>query len=579
MAWVAAAAIGAIALAAGFGVGRRGAAPPPASASAVPTSFQQLTIAAGGEGQPSIAPDGESFVYVAGNRTSPDIFLQRIGGRKAVNLTADCAKADSEPAFSPDGRQIAYRSECSGGGLFVMGATGESPRKVSDVGYAPAWSPDGHEIAYVTEQVIIPWARSTTSTLWAVDVQTGKKRKVSDHDAVQPAWSPDGKRIAFWGLTGETSSRDLFTVAADGSQSAVSAVVAVTNDADLDWSPVWEPSGRGLYFSSTRGGTFNLWRIPVDVGTGRAAGPPVPVTVPSSWAGWISISRDGKRLIYTDRNARTVVRRAALDPVTGKVGAPVAVPLGTVEVTDDVNLSPDGSLLVFSNAGVPAHLFVVHADGSGLVQLTDGPFRDRQASFSPDGREVAFQTTRFSNSLAVVHTDGSGLREVPGSGFSAWFPHWTPDGKRLIGGSRGGMFSIPVEGGTGTPLGALTDGRNFWPTSISNDGRMIIGTVFDAAGTTLGIGTIANPEGTFHLVSPVTDYVGVIFLPDGKRFIYVEGNRLLLTEVSGGTPHEIVAAAPDKFVGSVSVSQDGRSIAWLEVSDESDIWMATLPAQ
>ena len=577
--WVVAAGIGALALAAGFGLGRgRGAAS--ASAGIPSISFQQLTLSAGGEGQPSISPDGESFAYVAGRSEATDIFFQRIGGRKAVNLTADCAKADGEPAFSPDGRQIAYRSECSGGGIFVMGATGESPRKVSDVGYAPAWSPDGREIAYVTEGVVMPWARSTTSTLWAVDVQTGKKRKISDHDAAQPAWSPDGKRIAFWGLPAKTAVRDLYTVAADGSQPAEADAVPVTNDPDLDWSPAWDPTGRALFFSSTRGGTFNLWRVPVDPSTGRVTGSPVAVTVPSSWAGWISLSRDGKRLIYTDRNARTTVWRAALDPGAGKLsGAPVAIPLGTVEVTDDVNISPDGKQIVFSNAGVPAHLFVAHADGSGLVQLTDGPYRDRQASFSPDGRSLVFQTTRPAGSLAVVQTDGSGLREIPSAGPNAWFPHWTPDGKRLIAGSFDGMFALDPEHGPIVPFGALSDGRNFWPTSISSDGGTVLGTVFDAAGTPLGIGTVAYPAGGFRMVVPMAAYTGVVFLPDGKRFLYGDRNRLMVADIAGGTPREVAAGPSDKIILAVAVSLDGRGVAWLETSDESDIWMATLGSQ
>ena len=72
-----------------------------------------------------------------------DVFVQRVGGHNPINLTPDCAKDDTGPAFAPDGERIAFHSECEGGGVFVMGATGESRRKVADAGHDPAWSPDG----------------------------------------------------------------------------------------------------------------------------------------------------------------------------------------------------------------------------------------------------------------------------------------------------------------------------------------------------------------------------------------------------------------------------------------------------
>ena len=62
------------------------------------------------------------------------------------NLTKDSPADDTQPAFSPDGERIAFRSEREGGGIFLMGATGESVIRVSDLGYSPSWSPDGGQI-------------------------------------------------------------------------------------------------------------------------------------------------------------------------------------------------------------------------------------------------------------------------------------------------------------------------------------------------------------------------------------------------------------------------------------------------
>ena len=580
--WMLIGGIALTALAGGWLAGNwRGDAPAVAVPSGAPSYFQQLTISPGGEGQPSISPDGESFVYVAGPIWTSDIFSQRIGGRKPVNLTADCAKADSEPAFSPDGRSIAYRSECSGGGIFVMGATGESPRKVSDIGYAPAWSPDAREIAYVTEQVLWPWARSTTSTLWAVDVDTGKRRKISEHDAAQPAWSPDGKRIAFWGLPeGGKAHRDLYTVAANGTQLADAEAVAVTSDPDLDWSPAWAPDGKSIYFSSTRGGTYNVWRIPVDP-AGRATAAPTALTAPSSWVGWISLSRDGRKLIFVDRNARMSILRAPFDAVAGKLaGTPQPIPLGTIEVADDFDVSPDGSMIHFANSGLPQHLFLIRADGTGLVQLTDGPYRERQGNFSPDGNWIVFQTTRFASAFGLIRTDGSGLRELPSAGPNGWFPNWTPDGRRIVFGSREGPQVMHVEGDNPrVAIGTHSKDRNLWPTSISADGRTALGSVFDAGGVPLGVGTLSLVDGTLQMIRPDPDVVRLAFLPDGQRYAFALNNRILVSDLSGAHEHGIVTAAPDRQINNMAISRDGKWIVWLESADESDIWMATLENQ
>ena len=87
-----------------------------------------------------------------------------------------------------------------GGGIFIMGATGESVRRVTDFGFDPEWSPDGKEIHLCHSAIILPFFRGNISALWSVNVDTGEKRQITKGDAVQPAWSPNGRWIAYWGL-------------------------------------------------------------------------------------------------------------------------------------------------------------------------------------------------------------------------------------------------------------------------------------------------------------------------------------------------------------------------------------------
>ena len=143
-------------------------------------TFTQLTDHPGQELFPDISPDGKSVAYASRTTGNWDIYTQRVGGRNPVNLTRDSADDDTEPAFSPDGNYIAFRSGRGGGGIFVMGATGESVRRLTDFGFNPAWSPDGSEIVFATENIVRPEDRFTpVSQLWAVNTTTGARRLVS----------------------------------------------------------------------------------------------------------------------------------------------------------------------------------------------------------------------------------------------------------------------------------------------------------------------------------------------------------------------------------------------------------------
>ncbi|MEO7975213.1 MAG: protein kinase, partial [Thermoanaerobaculia bacterium] len=237
-----------LALAAGFLLGRGATPKPAAGATALRPSFHQLTRLPGGESSPALSPDGSSVVFERAVGEQSDLYLQRTDGQNAIVLTADCDRDDIDPAFSPDGARIAYRSDCAGGGIFVMGATGENARRVSDFGFNPSWSPDGREVAVATERAKMPWNRPGKSELWAIEIDSGKKRLVTKADAMHPSWSPSGKRIAFWGLPTTTFARDLYTVTADGSQSTFDLAVRLTDDPDLDWNPVWSADGGYLFF-------------------------------------------------------------------------------------------------------------------------------------------------------------------------------------------------------------------------------------------------------------------------------------------------------------------------------------------
>ena len=324
--------------------------PDPPAASPSRFTFSQLTSQPGAEWFPSLSPDGKWLVYsgqASGNR---DIYLQSVGGQNPINLTADFLEDDDQPAFSPDGERIAFRSSRQGGGIFVMGLTGEAPRRVTSAGFRPSWSPDGTTIAYSTENVDVnPQNDYGTSELWLVDVETGKARNLNVNDAVQASFSPDGRRLAVTARHSDTRQMDIVTVLLDGGEETKGVITGP----GTDWNPVWSPNGRYLYYSSDRGGSMNLWRVPIDVSSGQARGEPEPVTTPSTFAAHPSISSDGKLLAFSSVTNPTNVARLSIDPTSATVkGEPSDVTSGSRRWSSP-DPSPDGQWVTFYSAQNP----------------------------------------------------------------------------------------------------------------------------------------------------------------------------------------------------------------------------------
>ena len=575
--WLAPAAGLAIALllAGAFQVGRRSGARV-GTASVPAMTFSQQTNLQGVEKFPSLSPDGTSLAYVSRESGNDDIYLQRVGGHNPINLTKDSADDDTQPAFSPDGSTIAFRSERGGGGIFVMGATGESVRRLSDFGHNPSWSPDGKEIVVATEPVENPLGRTGISELWTIDVGTGQKRKLFVGDAVQPSWSPHGDRIAFWAIPKTTAQRDIWTVSSKGG-----TPVAVTQDAALDWNPIWSADGMFLYFASDRGGSMNLWRISIDEKTGKTTGAPQAFTTPSLASGHFSISRDGHEIAYLALNQLASIEKIPLDAATGKAGSATPL-LRQSGALFSPNVSPDGESIVFRSVGGQEDLFLVRSDGTGLRKLTDDPHRDRGPSWSPDGRRIAFYSNRDAGKYEIwlLSPDGSGLTQLTKTSGRGWFPWWSPDGKRIA--YPTGTESVVLDVAAGLtrapePLPPFPEpGYWFQVTSWSPDGRSLAGEgdVLASAG---GGGVVIYSFDTRRYERLNKRGTKPIWLRDGRQLLFApDPEHLALLDARTKQARPVYTSPRGSQIADFTVSPDDTWMCVIQSNDEGDVWLATL---
>jgi eukaryotic-like serine/threonine-protein kinase len=529
-------------------------------------TFTHLTWNDGVELGGSLAPDGQTFVYTR----DTDVYLQRVGGRNAINLTRNCAAADSQPAFSPDGTMIAYRSECDGGGIFVMGATGESSRRVTDNCFNPSWSPDGARIVCGTESVTsTPTSRGTMSALWIVDVKNGSRRKILDRDGVQPSWSPHGHRIAYWGMAGESAQRDLWTIDPDAADPAKS-VVRVNDDPAVDWNPVWSPDGQSLYYGSDRSGAMNLWRIPIDERSGKTRGEAEPVMTPSRFSGHYSISRDGSRILFSSIEQTEAVRAIAFDPVAGAtVGESRQVLAGSFLVFSS-QVSPDGRFVAVTNRGGQEDLSIVDVATGEMRQITNDAARDRAPVWSPDGQLLYFYSNRDRDRYEIwaVRPDGSGLAQITHTtGRSVWYPGVAPDGKRLaFFNDEHSYVMVDSRIETLPPSGeGLHPAMSTW----SPDGTMLAGEVRDRPG--LAVYTLATR--TYRTLT--TSGARPLWLPNGREILYSDGGKPRIVDVITGASRDVNTTIP---ASAMSLSADGKTLVYSDRRTQSDIWMMSVTA-
>jgi len=560
-----------------FFVGRALPSPATRSAShAVPVHFTRMTFARGVESQPSLSPDGRSFVYVgSADGEQNDIYLQRVGGENATNLTADSKENDWSPAFSPDGQWIAFRSEREGKGIFVMGATGESVHRVTELGFNPAWSPDGKELVVATEGLAEPSTRRSGSQLWRIDVMTGAKKQIAmKEDGVQPAWSPHGTRIAFWGLPEGTGKRVLYTVPAGGGKAT-----PLNDDDFFNWNPVWSPDGKYVYFASNRDGSMNLWRRPIDEETGKPLGEPEPVTSGGQWNGQLSISEAGQ-ILYADRISSSGLERFPLDPATGRVVGPPSPILGSSREIMTAVPSPDGRWVLMHVRDTQEDLLVAAADGTGLRRITNDRFKDRSPKWGPDSELIYFfsdRTGRYEEWR--IHRDGSGLEQLTSNeGNPPANPYPSPDGRTLAVIGIGkieescGLIDLtaPLPQHSITYLKIFDETHGFSPAGWSPEGKRLVGSLRTAAGFEPGVVIYSLETKTFGRVSE--NGRPLAWFPDGRRVLVQDRNSLVTVDVETRKTQPVL----DKLgigVRSLALASDGGSLLAVRDDIQADIWM------
>ena len=477
--WLVASAI-LLLLISGFGISRfsrrRAEQPLP------PLEIVPMAAVPGFEHDPAFSPDGNQVAFALGNADGGGIYTTIVGGEKTLRLTAG---SDYSPTWSPDGRRVAfYRDVDHGTSIYVVPALGGTEQRLY-TGLSSAWttglnwSPDGKVLAFADSHG--ETNHTSISLLSLADSSTRQLTFPSGPEIdYSPAFSPDGSTVAFvrGSIVGVVS--DLYVVpAAGGGASGVAKRLTFDNTWILG-SPTWAQDGRDIVFSSDRGGGLNsLWRV------SPTGGPLRPVASVGVIAWSPSISPKGNQLVYQRMFFKDSLFRLNLKDETHPQSPPVLVK-SDKGFNWRPHFSPDGKRFTVESNGLGhSEIWACDIVGANCGQLTSLRGTAGAARWSPDGRYIAFEFRPKERSEVYLLEVGGGMPQLlptlPGANNGG--PSWSRDGKSIYfysdkTGEPFQLWKVSMQGGS--PVRITKNGGVF--AVESEDGRFLYFAKFDAPG-------------------------------------------------------------------------------------------------
>jgi Tol biopolymer transport system component len=404
-----------------------------------------VTVHEGTSMSVAVSPDGRTLaVDLQGS-----IWTLPAAGGTATRIT-DIFNDARQPAFSPDGKWIAFFAYRDGGyDLWAIAPDGSNQHKLTWGAFddrEPTWSHDGTRVAFSSDRGS---PLGGDYNIWTLDMRSGECRQLTKHpaDDYMPSWSPDDKEIVFASTRDDGQSAWAIDVADGTERKAASAGGRVD-------APSWGAGGQIVYHVTTGGGRGAGGAVSessrYEIGGRPITGGENVFAFRASWADaknfyYVSDGKIRKRSVdgaspqTVEFSATLQVTRAATMYTRRKRDFTSTTPRQVLGVVRPV-ISPDGKQIAFAAVG---DIYVMPVGGKP-VNITKDRALDTDPSWSPDGTQLVYSSDKDDEHLQLWIRDmrTGQSRKVTHLTTQPQGASFSPDGKRIVFFNVDGMWRV-----------------------------------------------------------------------------------------------------------------------------------------
>lgn len=365
-------------------------------------TFRVLPIPFSEVGGPGLSNDGNWAAFPAADANSRyDVYLMNTTSGESRRITSDSSWYSNSADMSPDGSQIVF--DRAGASwiheIAIVSSVGGSSKKIADRGWGPRWRPDGQRIGYICGK---GWGSQSGWAEFRTVRPDGSDNRCELVDSTSTnserfSWSPDGRSVCWIRYFSEECNELMIYELSTGK--ARQLTFDKKDIRDVCWAP-----NDQIIFSSNKTGNYNLWAVPA------SGGVPTQIT-----------------------------KGAGPDY--------------------DIEMSSDGSKLLYREEETISHIWIAGADGSDPRQITFDDLFLWRPSFSPDGKQVLFGFAQPVGSnkgdvVCSIDRDGTNRKQLTSGEERINNPIMSPDGRWIIYGKH------PLSTPTDSSMVYLLDARN-----------------------------------------------------------------------------------------------------------------------